>query len=71
MNGIPAQIGFNAGDGVNSYTLPLSKTTGVVNITKTSNIDVPGAWVFLVSGTSVVSGGCVENQGEGVEGVRV
>ncbi len=66
LNGVPAQIGFNAGDGVNSYTLPLSQTTGVVNITKTSNIGLPGAWVFLVSGTSVVSGGCVENQGEGV-----
>lgn len=64
FGGSPAQIGFNAGDGVHSYTIPMSQTDSVVNITETSNIGVPGAWAFLVSGARVISGGCVDNQGE-------
>ncbi len=65
LDGSPAQIGFNAGDGVNSFSIPLSQTASVLNVTETSNIGVPGAWAFLVSGASVISGGCVDNQGEG------
>ncbi len=64
LGGSPAQIGFNAGDGVHFYSLPMSQTDSVLNMTSTSNVGVPGAWVFLVSGASVISGGCVSNQGE-------
>ena len=56
-------MGFNSGDGVNFYTLPMSQTDAVLNITSTSNIGVQGAWVFIVSGDRVESGGCVESEG--------
>ena len=39
-------IGFNAGDGVRSFTLPLSVLA--TDIETTSNIGVPGTYVFRV-----------------------
>lgn len=53
-----AQVGFNAGDGVNFYQLPGSRMTSLINITTTSNVGVPGMWVFKVSGAVIESGGC-------------
>lgn len=54
----PAQVGFNAGDGVHYYVLPGSRTEGVANVTTDSNMGVPGMWAFKVSGTTVESAGC-------------
>ncbi|XP_028597597.2 alpha-tectorin-like, partial [Podarcis muralis] len=48
LGGIPAQAGFNSGDDKNYYNIPSSRTPQVINITKTSNVDVPGRWVFQV-----------------------
>ena len=61
QGGTPAIVGFNAGDNVNSYSVPGSRTDDIVNINETSNVDVPGVWVFKVSGPSVKSGGCVQD----------
>ena len=52
----PAQVGFNAGDGVSFATIPGSRTEAVLNLTSTSNVDVPGLWIYRVDST-VVSGG--------------
>ena len=47
-----ALAGINAGDYINYVTVPGSQTTDIINITKTSNIGVPGVWMFQVgSGT--------------------
>ena len=48
LGGTPALAGINAGDGNNSYTLPGSLTDGVIDIAKTSNLNVPGKWMFQV-----------------------
>ena len=46
LGGIEALAGINAGDGFNSYTIPGSQTPNIINISQTSNIDMPGIWMF-------------------------
>ena len=53
LGGTPAQVGFNAGDGVRSASVPGSQTAAIINITMTSNIGVPGVWIFQVSGEDI------------------
>ena len=48
-----AQAGFNAGDGVRSTTIPGSLTEDILNIASTSNIGVPGKYLFRVDDTSI------------------
>ena len=40
--------GINAGDGVNSVTIPGSLTPSIINIAQTSNVGIPGVWIFQV-----------------------
>ena len=44
--GYEAVAGMNAGDNVNHITIPGSMTSSILNITETSNVDVPGVWIF-------------------------
>ena len=45
-------IGFNAGDGVNFITVPESLTVeGVLNLTNTSNVGLPGVYIYRVDQT--------------------
>lgn len=48
--GIPAQAGFDAGNGRDFYTLPGSRTAAVLNLTNLSNVSSqdPGLWAFPV-----------------------
>ena len=48
FGGTPAQVGFNAGDGLRFANVPDSQTVEIVNITSTSNVDRPGVWMFRV-----------------------
>ncbi|NXE29678.1 TECTA protein, partial [Ardeotis kori] len=48
LGGTPAHAGFNSGDETNFYNIPGSQTEAIINITKTSNVNVPGRWVFQV-----------------------
>ena len=48
LGGTEALVGINAGDYINYVTVPGSQTPDIINITKTSNIDVPGVWMFQV-----------------------
>ena len=56
--GTPAQVGFNAGDGIRYSSVPGSRTADIVNIETTSSVDVAGVWVFRVDAESIVIGGC-------------
>ena len=56
VGGTHAQVGFNAGDGIRYASVPGSQTASVVNISCTSNIEVPGVWIFQVD-EDVVFGG--------------
>lgn len=50
LGGVPAQAGFDAGDGVNYLMLPGSRTDAVLDLVNTSNVggDTPGLWTFAV-----------------------
>ena len=48
LGGNEALAGINAGDGENNITIPGSLTPGIINITQTSNVDIPGVWIFKV-----------------------
>ena len=48
LGGTEALAGINVGDGVNSITIPGSLTPDIINITQTSNVGIPGVWMFKV-----------------------
>ena len=48
-----ALVGINAGDGINSVTIPGSQTPDIVAISQNSNVGIPGIWFFKVSGGNV------------------
>ena len=48
LGGTEAQGGFNAGDGVRFFSINDSQTPAIVNIETTSNVGVPGLWMFRV-----------------------
>ena len=49
LGGTEAVAGINAGDGVNYITIPGSLTPSIINITQTSNVGIPGIWMFKVN----------------------
>ena len=48
LGGTEALAGINAGDGINFTTIPGSLNSSIINITQTSNIGIPGVWIFKV-----------------------
>lgn len=49
LGGMPAQVGYDAGDSINYYTVPGSMTPSIADIETTSNVGVPGLYIFQVS----------------------
>ncbi|XP_072040715.1 sushi domain-containing protein 2-like [Amphiura filiformis] len=63
-NAIAAQVGFNAGDNKNYYTVPNSRTNEILNIAKTTNVGRPGTegrWVFRIDNKEIVAAGCEDD----------
>ncbi|XP_068136743.1 sushi, nidogen and EGF-like domain-containing protein 1 isoform X6 [Hyperolius riggenbachi] len=56
--GIAAQAGFNAGDGWRYFNIPGSRTDDIAGIANTTNIGIPGRWVFRIDDNHVEVGGC-------------
>ena len=54
----PVQIGIDGGDEENHYTVPNSRTPDIVNITRTSNVNQPGLWVFKLDEYNIIGGVC-------------
>ena len=48
LGGTPASAGFNAGDGIH-FTIPGSLSDDIINITDTSNVGIPGVWMFQIN----------------------
>ncbi len=64
LGGTQAQVGFNAGDGIRFATVPGSRNDTIINITQTTNVAVPGVWIFQVDKEDIAAGGCtVETKG--------
>ncbi|XP_072911934.1 alpha-tectorin-like [Hemitrygon akajei] len=58
LGGTPAQAGFNSGDSLNFFSIPGSRTSEIIDIEKTSNVDEPGRWVFRADAFKAL-GGCI------------
>ena len=58
LYGKAGQVGFDAGDGIRHTDIPASYTNAIINVTHTSNVGIPGVWVFRVDGETMVTGGC-------------
>ena len=59
LGGTPAQAGFNSGDGLRSYSLPLSRSNGIVDIDEVpGNTEEKGLWIFRVDQNEIASGVC-------------
>ncbi|XP_048768421.2 protein mesh-like [Ostrea edulis] len=58
LGGTPAQVGFNAGDGIVFFTVNASRTHEIVNVTTMSNIDIPGKFAFRIDASDITDGGC-------------
>ena len=48
FGGTPAQVGFNAGDGIRFANVNKSQTPDIVNIDSTTNVGRPGVWIFRI-----------------------
>ena len=48
FSGTEALAGINAGDRTNYFAVPGSRTSSIINIARTSNVDIPGVWIFQV-----------------------
>jgi len=53
LGGNPAQVGFNNGDGTNFAVIPPSGTADVLNLDSTSNVNMPGVWIFQIDGDTI------------------
>lgn len=54
LGGSPANVGFNAGDGVRFANIPGSQTDDIVNIDETvGNSGRRGVWIFRVDGINI------------------
>ena len=55
LGGTPAQVGFNAGDGVRFAIVPGSRTSEIIAIASTSNVEVDGVWIYRVDAAEIVA----------------
>jgi len=46
LGGTEALAGIDGGDGFNFVTIPGSQTPSIINISQTSNVGIPGIWMF-------------------------
>ena len=58
FGGTPGHVGFNAGDGIRSATVPASRTEAIVDIETTSNVGILGVWALQVDQDELEFGGC-------------
>ncbi len=57
FGGTPAQVGFDAHDGTNYVSLPMSLSMSILDVCVSSNVGMPGIYQFAVRGGSVVCPG--------------
>ena len=52
------QVGFHSGRNGSVYNIDVSGTDAVINVSRTSNVNFPGRWVFRIDGPSIDDLGC-------------
>ena len=53
LGGIPAQVGFNKGDGVGFATINKSRTQDIIKISSASNTGTLGVMIFKISDQTI------------------
>nr|XP_002734454.1 PREDICTED: uncharacterized protein LOC100367616 [Saccoglossus kowalevskii] len=69
--GIPAEVGFNAGDGVSFYKLAASMKPEIVNIRETSNVGILGRYAFKTDRENIEEMCCAHGGSESCFAVRL
>uniref|UniRef100_A0AC34Q1U3 NIDO domain-containing protein n=1 Tax=Panagrolaimus sp. JU765 TaxID=591449 RepID=A0AC34Q1U3_9BILA len=59
LGGIPAQIGFDSGDGQNRNMLNVSCTDEVINVADMSNVGLSGVFIFQIDSISIQTGSTI------------
>ena len=54
LGGIPAQVGFNKGDGVGFATIKKSRTQDIIKINSASNTGMLGVMIFKISDETII-----------------
>ena len=54
LGGDTARVGYTSRDDLNYFTVSESGTDAIINITQTSNVNIPGIWMFHISGQGKV-----------------
>ncbi|XP_035665849.1 uncharacterized protein LOC118409092 [Branchiostoma floridae] len=54
LGGVPAQAGFNSGDGTNYHTVPGSRSSEIVDVETRTNVGQPGTFMFQINGNKIV-----------------
>ena len=47
------QVGFDAGDGENFYSIPESRSADIVNVVSATNIDIDGMQLYKLSDAQI------------------
>ena len=66
LGGTPAQVGFNAGDGIRFASVPGSRTAAILDIDERSNVMRTGVFVYQVDGVAVSPAGCYNSSSGGM-----
>uniref|UniRef100_A0AC34REN5 Uncharacterized protein n=1 Tax=Panagrolaimus sp. JU765 TaxID=591449 RepID=A0AC34REN5_9BILA len=59
LGGIPAQVGFDSGDGQNRYMLDVSCTGNVIDVADISNVGPPGVFIFRIDSANIQTGSTI------------
>ena len=56
LGGTPAQVGFNRGDAAGTFTaISASRMSDIIDIALTSNVKIPGVWIFRISDAEIAT----------------
>ena len=64
INGAPAQVGLNKGDGIVFHTASVSSTPNVINVDESTNIDGGPSGFYIWNVNNATSGSSCSNEGE-------
>ena len=53
-----SHMGYNTTDGVNQFIHPQSFSRDIINVFNTSNVGIPGVWIFRLDQPEAPSLGC-------------
>ncbi len=59
----PDLVGYDYGDGSHFFNHPDSSNESVTGVVNTSNVNVPGMWIFRLDEEDIATGRCINQDG--------